>query len=231
MKLSRYYPKVIIRVFAHLVILALTFVSTTQFAVARESVPLEPLWAAKAFADANKQKYEEWLGFPVRVLTMDRPTQSPMVAMVLDKQCIVILNTREASWTAWERFRELARIPPSVSYEFALLHELGHCVNRLTPAFAKDSLGAGLDSELFADAFALLAVYQAHDQDRARALAQGIIRARMAQQRLFFKGSHDTGLKLQSIVQNIEHTLTQPPSGVDRFELLARVFVAESILN
>lgn len=191
-----------------------------------------PWLHAKRLADDQKLELGSWLGFPVRVLLMERSTQSPFVAMVKDGECLVILNKRTQSWLAWNNFRGLAGLDEVSSYHFALLHEVGHCVNKLKPAFNQAVLPEGSDSELYADVFAILAAQQLLGEAKAQVIGSGVVRARLAQSGFFFRSpTHDTGSKLRVIQQTLKKRPELTTNQALPIGLLARQLVEDTLYN
>jgi hypothetical protein len=220
------------RFWAWLVALAVLLFGYSSISLA-EAPPSNQPWAqAKQLADDQKNELGTMVGFPVRVLEMERNTQSPFVALVQDGQCVVILNKNLKSWIAWDKFRDMARLSPQDSYYFALLHEVGHCVNKLNPTFTQSVLPEGVDSELYADVFALLAARRLLDQESAQIIGTGIVRARLAQNGFFFRApSHDTGSKLKVIQQMLQQRPELLANQANEPGLLARRLVEETRLN
>ena len=145
------------------------------------------------------------LGFSVRFVVVDRATRSPFVGSVSPRgTCFLVVNKNPASWQAWHAFRAKGGLTEIDSYSFAILHELGHCVNLLYPAIKSSALAPGVDSELFADTFALIYAREILDESRFHALALGVIRSRLGFDRAHGESSHSTGKQLVDVYQRLQ---------------------------
>ncbi|HEX4878597.1 MAG TPA: hypothetical protein VFV39_02040, partial [Limnobacter sp.] len=134
-----------------------TLLGGASWAQAIEPVSTE--WQrAKALAEEQKGALGNWLGFPVRVITLDKGGSSPFVAFVQESQCIVIINSNPQSWRAWALFKSQANLTEKQSHHFAFFHEVGHCANQLVNVNERQVHAPGLGSELYADVFSLLAI-------------------------------------------------------------------------
>lgn len=158
-----------------------------------------------AVGNQIKALVEPSAGFAVIVVSAERKSNSPFQAVVSSKgNCILVVNEKPASWAAWAGFATDGRLSKTDSFYFAMLHELGHCVNKLSPGLESGVLPEGIESELYADVFALVAGSHLLDPQTYHQLAQGVIKARLAQERWFGGSSHATGSKLKAAYGLIE---------------------------
>ena len=158
-----------------------------------------------AVGNQLKALVEPTAGFAVKVVSAERKSNSPFQAVVSSKgSCILVVNEKPASWAAWGGFAADGRLSKSDSFYFAMLHELGHCINKLSPDSSSVVLPEGVESELYADVFALVAGSRILDAQTYHQLAQGVIKARLAQERWFGGSSHATGSKLKAAYGLIE---------------------------
>jgi len=158
-----------------------------------------------AVGNQLKALVEPTAGFAVKVVSAQRESNSPFQAVVSSKgSCILVVNEKPASWAAWGGFAADGRLSKSDSFYFAMLHELGHCINKLSPGSSSVVLPEGVESELYADVFALVAGSRILDAQTYHQLAQGVITARLVQERWSGGGSHATGSKLTAAYSLIE---------------------------
>lgn len=160
-----------------------------------------------AVGNQLKALVEPTAGFAVKVISAQRKSNSPFQAVVSSKgNCILVVNEKPVSWVAWGVFAADGGLSKTDSFYFAMLHELGHCVNKLSPNPNLVVLPEGVESELYADVFALVAGSRLLDSQTYHQLAQGVIKARLAQERGFSGSSHATGSKLKAAYSLIEVT-------------------------
>lgn len=158
--------------------------------------------SAMLVAERIRVAFEPSNRFLIKVVIAERQTQSPFVAIVTAQgNCIVVINSKPESWSAWAAFRAQGKLGEAESYYFALLHELGHCVNKLNTVPGSRQFAEGYDSEFYADVFALVAAKNLLDSDSFKTMAEGVVKARIAQTRWFSPKTHSTGRSLQSAYQ------------------------------
>jgi len=158
-----------------------------------------------AVGNQLKALVEPTAGFSVKVVSAERKSNSPFQAVVSSKgNCILVVNEKPASWAAWGSFASDGRLSKTDSFHFAMLHELGHCINKLSPSANLMVLPEGVESELYADVFALVAGSRVLESKAYHQLAKGVIKARLAQERWFGGSSHATGSKLKAAYGLIE---------------------------
>lgn len=131
-----------------------------------------------------------------RLVSVHRPEKTPVAATTTKSgQCVVILNTNPSSWSGWTPFLKSQTLSKEEVFQFAVLHEIGHCVNK---ASAKP-LSPGLGSESFADAYAFFQLKSTlSDSDFLRHL-DAIIEARKSMGFMSLFSGHNTSKTLESI--------------------------------
>lgn len=154
--------------------------------------------ASMSLGNRLKDLMEPTSAFPVKVVSAMRTSNSPFQAIVTAQgSCILVVNEKPSSWLGWANFAGKGQLKKTDSFYFAMLHELGHCLNKLSPLLSSSALPEGVESELFADVFALVAGSILFNRDTYHQVAQGVIKARLAQERWFSGSSHATGKKLE----------------------------------
>lgn len=153
-------------------------------------------------------KYQFELPAKPRLAIVHRPERTPVAATTSPtKGCIVILNTNKKSWRQWNAFFERQTLTKEEVFEFALLHEVGHCVNKVNPS----PFEPGADSEAFADAYAFSLLKQTlTPKDYLRHL-DAIIESRKNMGFMALFTGHDTSETLNLI--RAEH-LAQAKTGL-----------------
>lgn len=186
---------------------------------------------AKALVENQKAALGSWLGFQVRVITLDKGSSSPFVALVQESQCIVIINTNPQSWRAWDLFRKQAHLTEQQSHFFAFFHEVGHCTNQLVSVQSKEVRAPGLGSELYADVFSLLAIQRFLGQAEYSSIAPGIIAARSAHRTFFSRGTHSTAEYLKLAHRQLHTQPVDQQTGVQQLAMLASSLAVQTSVN
>ena len=134
----------------------------------------------------------------VRAVVVDRPEPTPMGALVTRAgQCIIVINRTGPAWAQWHFFFERGQLTADEVYEFAALHEIGHCVNKLYPQTVSGlPLKSGRDSETYSDLFALAYMAQTRDAAQMQRIVDSVIRIREGFES-FFSSSHATAGAIQ----------------------------------
>jgi len=88
-----------------------------------------------------------------------------------------------------------------------------HCVNKLNPTSSRQLFSEGYQSEFYADVFALVAAKRLLNKDSYQAIAEGVIRARIGQQRWYSPRTHATGRPLESVYQLLKSMDTETSLG------------------
>lgn len=176
------------------------------------------LIAVPAYAQTSREELasvQRWMKlakqsvpFELDVVEYPRKERSPLVAIVTkQKSCLLVVNEKEAGWSAWDQFVESTGLPAQEVMAFATLHEIGHCVNRLVHDNGWQGVSAGQESELFADVYAFAVLAQIFDAERFARLSDGIVKARRAQSGFFWSGSHNTADGLARFSDYLSHNL------------------------
>ncbi|MCE2746255.1 MAG: hypothetical protein LW710_10165 [Burkholderiales bacterium] len=188
---------------------------------ARAELPTKPTLvnppqtrSASLVADRIRFAFEPSNQFLIKVAVRNIQSRSPFISMLTDKgNCLIVINTQPESWAAWKAFRDQGNLGEAESYYFALLHELGHCVNKLNPTSSRQLFSEGYQSEFYADVFALVAAKRLLNKDSYQAIAEGVIRARIGQQRWYSPRTHATGRPLESVYQLLKSMDTETSLG------------------
>jgi hypothetical protein len=166
-----------------------------------------PIRSASLVADRIRVAFEPSNQFLIKVVVANIQSRSPFISMTTDKgNCLIVINSKHESWAAWKAFRDQGNLGEAESYYFALLHELGHCVNKLNTTSSRQLFSEGYESEFYADVFALVAAKRLLDTDSYQAIAEGVIKARIGQQRWFSPRTHATGRALEGVYQILKST-------------------------
>lgn len=136
--------------------------------------------------------------FSVELRTLNRAEPSPYMAVTTaGGNCVLIKNTSLDEYPGWTMFLNAGGLDAGSGTLFAVLHELGHCVNKLTPSHVYGVAQPGIESETYADLFAFAWLSKILPYSEFEKLAQGVISAR-SKQSGFFSRSHSTASTLKA---------------------------------
>jgi hypothetical protein len=117
---------------------------------------------------------------PIKVTVLERKEASPMLSTLSAQGgCIVVVNRNRQAWAQWEPFLTHGVITLEELYEFAALHEIAHCFNKLGPeANYMDFLKPGRPSESFSDIFALSMMSDVREDFEMKRIVDAVIEIR-----------------------------------------------------
>ncbi|HEX4855684.1 MAG TPA: hypothetical protein VFV28_02670 [Limnobacter sp.] len=137
---------------------------------------------------------------PVKVVVTERKEASPMLSTLTRQgECLVIVNRNEQAWPQWEPFLTHGVITLEELYEFAALHEIAHCFNKLGPdANYMDFLKPGRPSESFSDIFALSMMSDVREDFEMKRIVDAVIEIRASYNPLLYY-THNTAGNLRKV--------------------------------
>lgn len=171
-----------------------------------EELPATPQNVARALEITSQiaQKLGPLFDLPVKVTSLERKEISPMLSTVSSKgDCIVVINRGKHAWPYWEPFLTHGVLTVDELYEFAALHEIAHCFNKLGPeANYMSSLKAGRPSESFSDIFALSMMSEVREDFEMKRIVDAVIAIRSSYNPIIYS-SHNTSKNLQKVYDQL----------------------------
>jgi len=171
-----------------------------------EELPATPQNVGRALEITNQvaAKLGPLFDLPVKVAALDRKEISPMLSTVSSKgDCIVVINRGKHAWSYWEPFLTHGVLTVDELYEFAALHEIAHCFNRLGPETNyMDSLKAGRPSESFSDIFALSMMSEVREDFEMKRIVDAVIAIRSSYNPIIY-ASHNTSRNLKKVYDEL----------------------------
>lgn len=171
-----------------------------------EELPATPQNVARALEITTQiaAKLGPLFDLPVKVTALERKEISPMLSTVSSKgDCIVVINRGKHAWPYWEPFLTHGVLTVDELYEFAALHEIAHCFNKLGPeANYMDSLQTGRPSESFSDIFALSLMSEVREDFEMKRIVDAVIAIRSSYNPIIYS-SHNTSKNLKKVYEQL----------------------------
>lgn len=141
---------------------------------------------------------------PIKVAALERKEVSPMLSTVSSKgDCIVVINRGKHAWSYWEPFLVHGVLTVDELFEFAALHEIAHCFNKLGPdANYMDYLQAGRPSESFSDIFALSMMSAVREDFEMKRIVDAVIEIRSSYNPVIYS-SHNTSKNIRRVYDRL----------------------------
>lgn len=141
---------------------------------------------------------------PIRVSVLERKEASPMLStLTTNGECIVVVNRNERAWPQWEPFLTHGVITLEELFEFAALHEIAHCFNKLGPeANYMDFLKPGRPSESFSDIFALSMMSDVREDFEMKRIVDAVIEIRASYNPLLYY-THNTASNIRKVYDQL----------------------------
>lgn len=171
-----------------------------------EELPATPENIGRVFelTQAIANKLAPLFDLPIKVSVLERKEVSPMLSTVSSKgDCIVVINRSKHAWSYWEPFLVHGVLTVDELYEFAALHEIAHCFNKLGPdANYMNYMQPGRPSESFSDIFALSMMSEVREDFEMKRIVDAVIEIRSSYNSLIYS-SHNTTKNIRKVYDQL----------------------------
>jgi hypothetical protein len=164
----------------------------------------ENIGRAFELTQAMASKLAPLFDLPIKVAVLERKEVSPMLSTVSSKgDCIVVINRGKHAWSYWEPFLVHGVLTVDELYEFAALHEIAHCFNKLGPdANYMQYLEAGRPSESFSDIFALSMMSDVREDFEMKRIVDAVLEIRASYNSIIYS-SHNTTKNIRKVYDQL----------------------------